>query len=94
MGTELVEAENFTASATLPFNEEKILAVWNRTSEVEQTIGVPVLCELPVLKYIFGTTTNNTEVTRCIVTARAVPVVYNENLEPGTVAEFDQICKK
>ena len=94
MGSELVEAETFAVSATLPFNEEKILAVWNRTSEVEQTVGVPVLCELPVLKYIFGTTTNNTEVTRCIVTARAVPVVYNENLAPGTVAEFDQICKK
>ena len=94
LGAELSEAETFSASATLPFNEERILAIWNRTSDVEQTIGVPVLCELPILKYIFGTTTNNTEVTRCIVTVRAVPVVYNETLAPGAVAEFDKLCSK
>ncbi len=94
LGAELSEAETFSASATLPFNEERILAVWNRTSDVEQTIGIPVLCELPILKYIFGTTTNNTEITRCIVTVRAVPVVYNENLAPGAVAEFDKLCSK
>ncbi len=94
MGAELTESEIFAANTTLPFNKEQILAVWNRTSTVEQTIGVPFLCELPILKYIFGTTTENTEVTRCIVTARAVPVVYNENIAPGTTAEFDEICKK
>ena len=94
MGAELTEQDHFGASITLPFNQEMVLAAWNRTSTVEQTIGVPFLCELPVLKYIFGTTTKNSEVTRCIVTARAVPVVYNENMQPGTVAEFDQICKK
>ena len=59
-----------------------------------KTLQGGTLCELPILKYIFGTTTKNSEVTRCIVTARAVPVVYNENMQPGTVAEFDQICKK
>ncbi len=94
LGAELSESETFSASATIPFNSEQVIGVWSRTSEVEQTIGVPFLCELPILKYIFGTTTNNTEVTRCIVTARAVPLVYNENLEPGKIAEFDQICKK
>lgn len=94
MGAELTEQDSFGASTTLPFNQEVVLAAWNRTSTVEQTIGVPFLCELPILKYIFGTTTKNSEVTRCIVTARAVPVVYNENMQPGTVAEFDQICKK
>ncbi len=94
MGAEITECENIFTSVTLPYNEERIIAVWNRTSEVEQTIGVPFLCELPILKYIFGTTTKNTEITRCIVTARAVPVVYNETLAPGALAEFDSICKK
>lgn len=94
MGTELTESETYAASTSLPFNEEQILASWDRTSTVEQTIGIPILCELPILKYIFGTTTKNTETTRCIVTARAVPVVYNENLAPGALAEFNKICKK
>jgi hypothetical protein len=94
MGAELTEVESYTASTTIPYNQEQVLAVWNRTATVEQTIGIPFLCELPVLKYIFGTTTENTEITRCIVTARAVPVVYNENMESGTTAEFDKLCKK
>ena len=94
MGAELTDSETVTASTTLAYNQEKVIASWNRVSEVEQTIGVPVLCELPVLKYIFGTTTKNAEVTRFIVTAKAVPVVYNKNMEPGTLAEFDVICKK
>ena len=94
MGAELSEMEAYTASTTLPFNEELVIASWDRSSTVKQTIGVPILCELPVLKYIFGTTTENTETTRCIVTARAVPVVYNENLAPGALAEFNKVCKK
>lgn len=94
MGVELTEVENVSASASLSFNKEVVLASWTRTAMVEQTIGVPFLCELPVLKYIFGTTTKNAETIRCIVTVRAVPVVYNENMAPGTVAEFDEVTKK
>lgn len=94
VGTQLSSSDKFTASTTLSYNKEQVLAMWNKTSKVKQTIGVPVLCELPILKYIFGTTTENSEVTRCIVTARVVPVVFNENMKPGTVAEFDKVCKK
>ena len=78
----------------LEFNKEQLLASWSSSTEVEQTVGVPFLCELPVLKYIFGTTTRNCEVNRFFVTLRAVPVVYNENMAPGTVAEFDKIAEK
>lgn len=94
MGVELTEVEEIKSKATLPFNKEYVIASWTRTAEVEQTIGVPFLCELPVLKYIFGTTTKNKETIRCFVVARSVPVVYNENMAPGTVAEFDKISKK
>ena len=94
LGAELTESEHISAHTDIHFNKEQLLASWNRTSTVEQTIGIPVLCEIPVLKYIFGTTTSNTEVTRYFVTVRAVPVVFNENMAPGTVAEFDKIAKK
>ena len=94
MGSELAESDTINGHVSLPFNREQILALWSRTATVEQTIGIPFLCELPILKYIFGTTTENTEVTRIIVTARAVPVVYNENIAPGTLAEFDKVSKK
>ena len=94
MGVELTENEYISSSASLPFNKDVILTAWTRTTEVEQTIGVPFLCEFPVLKYIFGTTTKNKESIRCIAVVRAVPVVYNENMKPGTVADFDEISKK
>ena len=94
LGVELTETEVISAQTAIDFNKEYLLASWNRTSEVEQTVGVPFLCEIPVLKYIFGTTTTNTEVNRFFVTVRAVPVVFNENMEPGTVAEFDKLASK
>ena len=94
MGAELTETEEISSDASLPLNKDVILATWTRTAEVEQTIGVPFLCELPVLKYIFGTTTKNKETIRCITVVRAVPVVYNENMAPGTIADFDEISKK
>jgi len=94
LGIELTEKETVTAQTVIDFNKEYLLASWNRTSDVEQTIGVPFLCEIPVLKYIFGTTTTHTEVNRFFVTVRAVPVVFNENMTPGTVAEFDKLASK
>ena len=93
-GTELTETENISSQTVLPFNREQLLASWNRSSDVEQTIGIPFLCEIPFLKYLFGTTTTNTEVNRFFVTVRAVPVVFNENMESGTVAEFDKLAGK
>ncbi len=94
MGAEISENTRTTASVTLDFTEEKILASWKRNSQVEQTIGVPFLCELPVLKYIFGTTTSNMETVHYFVTAKAVPVQINEDVKSGIMTEFDELAKK
>ena len=93
-GAELTETENISAQTVINFNKEQLLASWNRTGTVEQTVGIPFLCEIPVLKYLFGTTTTNTETNRFFVTVRAVPVVFNENMAPGTIAEFDKLANK
>ena len=94
MGAEISEGTSFTGSISLPFGQEKLLACWERKTDVEQTIGIPFLCELPVLKYIFGTTTSNADVVHYLVTARAVPVRFNESVEPGVMAEFDELAAK
>ena len=94
LGAELTETENISARTVIDFNKEQLLASWNRTGTVEQTVGIPFLCEIPVLKYLFGTTTTNTETNRFFVTVRAVPVVFNENMAPGTIAEFDKLANK
>ena len=94
MGAEISEGTTVSGSVSLPFGQEKLLACWDRKTDVEQTIGIPFLCELPVLKYIFGTTTSNDETVHYFVTARAVPVKINESVEPGVMAEFDELAKK
>ena len=70
-GNELIETSQFTGNMTLELNREKILASWDKTEKVEQTIGVPFLCEIPILKYLFSTTTTETVKTRVYLTVRA-----------------------
>ncbi len=94
MGVEISETTETTSSVTLAFNSEKLLMNWTLSSDVEQTIGVPFLCELPILKYIFGTTTNNTEITHYFIVAKAVPVAINNAMQPGEMAEFTELVKR
>ena len=87
-------ATEASASTSLNYNQEKLLMNWERVSEVEQTIGIPVLCELPILKYIFGTTTSNQEKTYYFVTARAVPVAPDDSIPQGVLKAFDELAKQ
>ena len=93
-GAEIAETSKVRSSNSLAMNQETLLSSLVKTTRVDQTVGVPFLCELPVLKYIFGTTTTNIEKTHYFITARAIPLVYNENVTPGIAAEFNELCKK
>ena len=73
-GSELSNSANFTGSATLGFGVEKILAVYEKENDVEQTVGFPILCRIPVLRYIFSTVTSIKERTYIIVSAEALPI--------------------
>ena len=73
-GSELSNSATFTGSATLGFGVEKVLAVYEKENDVEQTVGFPILCRIPVLKYLFSTVTSIKERTYIIVTAEALPV--------------------
>lgn len=70
-GNELTESSTLQGFGTIRMKQESLLASWSRRMDVEQTIGVPFLCELPILKYIFGTTTRNAETTHFFLTAEA-----------------------
>ena len=89
VGAELVETSQIVGNTLIQLNHETILAEWNRDQEVEQTIGVPFLMDIPILKYLFSTTTTSTEKTRFYlsVTAEmlntAVPAPKN-----GVVGDF------
>ncbi len=70
-GDELGNTSTLSGELTLGFKTEKLLASYVREQDVEQTVGIPFLVKIPVLKYIFGTTTTIRERTYIIVTAEA-----------------------
>ncbi len=70
-GNELGHSVTVQGSATLGFNTEKVLAVYEKESDVEQTTGFPFFSRIPVLKYLFSTTTSIKERTYIVVTAEA-----------------------
>ena len=94
-GAEISEKTSVESHSLLAMGQEKVLTSWTRNTRVDQTIGIPFLCEIPILKYLFGTTTTNIEKNHYFVTARAIPVKYNDNVKPGIVTEFkDVVCKQ
>ncbi len=70
-GAELNNSSLISGASTLAFGKEKILAVYEKENDVEQTIGLPILCRIPVLKYLFSTTTTIKERTYIVVSAEA-----------------------
>ncbi len=61
LGDELFEESSVNGAVSIQTGCERMLSRQIQERDVEQTIGVPFLCELPVLKYIFGTTTRTKE---------------------------------
>ena len=82
-GTELSNATTITGGMTLGYNVEKVLGVYDKDSEIHQTIGLPVLSKIPLLKYLFSTTTVVREKTYIIITAEAAPVTPDQGGAAG-----------
>ena len=82
-GSELVETSEIAGDVLIPLNEEVVLGQWNKEQEVEQTIGIPWLCRIPILKYLFGTVTTGIENTRVYLTVTA------EMLDSAAPCELD-----
>lgn len=80
-GNELYEISENVGALTLSTGTEKLINAWEKKSEVEQTTGIPFLCELPICKYIFGTTTTQKENTLCFLTVKAVNVTYDAEIQ-------------
>lgn len=88
LGSELIETGSIVGSTLIALNRETVLARWDRKQKVEQTIGIPFLSAIPVLKYLFGTTTTSTETTHvCLTVSAAVrtPVALPQGFRTGMV---------
>ncbi len=73
-GSELSNSAVLSGAATLAFGVEKVLAVYEKENDVEQTIGLPILSRIPVIKYLFSTVTTIRERTYIVLTAEAAAV--------------------
>ena len=70
-GSELVETGVIQGNSLIELNREIILGKWEKVQQVEQTTGVPFLGKIPVLKYLFSTTTSSEEKTQVYLTVTA-----------------------
>lgn len=70
-GNQLVETSSINSNALIDLNKEIIIGKWDLDQEVEQTIGVPFLSKIPILKYLFSTTTKQREICHVILSVKA-----------------------
>ena len=88
-GSELVETTNMQGDVTMELNKEFLLAQWNRTVDVTQTIGVPFLSRIPILKYLFGTTVTSKENIKFYMTVKAeIPDIMKDPFSAGLLKKL------
>lgn len=69
-GAELIDISAVNGSVCMELEKEKLLASWDRSMKVTQTIGVPFLSRIPLLKYLFSTETTTEEKSHVYLTVR------------------------
>ncbi len=91
-GEELVNTSQIDSNILLDLDKEFILGQWNSEQKVEQTIGVPFLSEIPLLKYFFSTTTTSVEKCKFYLTVK--PTLLNtskpENIRSGELFAMEK----
>jgi len=95
-GDELVETSAVNGNCNLLTGDEKIIGYWSKDSKVEQTIGVPFLSDIPVVKYLFGTTTTSVEKSYFFVVAKADVVNPDKEMaaESGQLRILSDVIEK
>jgi len=94
-GNELFKKSTTKSRVVVKTGQERMLSKWVKEEEVEQNIGVPFLCELPVLKYIFGTTTKNKEKCYYFLTVKAELIHPDSDISEitGKLVAVDELLK-
>ena len=91
-GAELLDTGVISGNILAALNKEIILARWDGEETVEQRIGVPFLVDIPVLGYLFGTTTTVKEKTQVYLTMTASMLDTGRSSEiPWTTGELKKI---
>lgn len=78
-GNPVVNAACLEGFASMDFGKEQLFYKSVVERDIEQTTGIPFLCQIPVIKYLFGTTTTVKEKTFIVVTVEANLVHPEDN---------------
>jgi hypothetical protein len=73
-GQEGANANTIQSFLTIAPDEEKLVATFKRRQKVNQNNGMPFLSDIPILKYIFGSTTDSYAYYRYFVTFQTRPI--------------------
>jgi hypothetical protein len=73
-GQPVINQQNFRAWLTLAQDTEKVIAVYTKDHKVNQNISMPFLGDIPVLKYLFGTSVDSRTQSKVFVTVTATPI--------------------
>jgi hypothetical protein len=71
--------QDFVTYTNLAVGNEKLIATYTKDHQVKQNMGIPYLCDIPGLKYVFGSTSESTNHSRVFVTVSASSVVNGSN---------------
>jgi len=73
-GTDVRDQYYFTGWTTIDVGTEKLLASYAKEQKSNQNNGIPWLCEIPVLKYLFGSTVESNSYKRVFITVSTKPL--------------------
>ena len=95
-GTELVETGNISSNIQLTLGEEQIIAQWDKFQEVKETIGVPFLMDIPILKYLFSTETVSKEKSKVYLTVKAevLDIGHPVDIQTGLLKQISNASNK
>ena len=94
-GDRIEDYYNFRSYTTVGANSEKLLATYVKHHKVNQNNGVPILGDIPLLKYVFGSTADSMKKYRYYVTLEAKPVLPDRNWGQwaGQIVTADKMLK-
>lgn len=73
-GADIQDVNYFTGWITMDVGGEKLLASFAKEQTSVQNNGIPFLCEIPLLKYLFGSTVESKSHKRVFVTVATKPL--------------------
>jgi hypothetical protein len=92
-GTPVINKQYFSSWLTIDAGTEKLIGSYEKDIYVRQQHGIPFLSDIPIFKYLFGTTSVSKSKARIFITMKVDPVSTERNFSQwaGKVIEAAKI---